>query len=78
VEDGGPGLTAEAAEHAFDPFYCGRSAGRGRGLGLPTAWQFVRQNGGELRYAPAPDGPTRFVVSLKRAIGHERLTLRSA
>ena len=42
-------------------------AGRGRGLGLPTAWQLVRQNGGDLRHEPAPDGPTRFVFTFPRA-----------
>ena len=56
-EDSGPGLTAEAIEHAFDPFYCGRMAGRGRGLGLSTAWQLVRQNGGELHFSPTHDCP---------------------
>jgi signal transduction histidine kinase len=78
VEDSGPGLTPEVAEHAFDPFYCGRSAGRGRGLGLSTAWQLVRQNGGEVHFVPNPEGPTRFVLTLRRAIAHEMLTLRSA
>jgi signal transduction histidine kinase len=64
VEDGGPGLTPAAIEHVFDPFYCGRSAGRGRGLGLPTAWQLVRQNGGDLRHDASPGQPTRFVITL--------------
>ena len=68
VEDSGPGLSAEAEEHAFDPFYCGRSAGRGRGLGLATAWQYARQNGGELTHATPPDGPTRFVLTLPTAV----------
>lgn len=78
VEDSGPGLSPEVAEHAFDPFYCGRSAGRGRGLGLPTAWQLVRQNGGSLRHEPTRDGPTRFVLTARRAVGREILSLRSA
>jgi signal transduction histidine kinase len=64
VEDSGPGLTPAAIEHAFDPFYCGRSAGRGRGLGLSTAWQLVRQNGGDLRHDLRPGHPTRFVLTL--------------
>lgn len=63
VEDSGPGLTEEAVEHAFDPFFCGRSAGRGRGLGLSTAWQLARQNGGDVRFEPTKQGPTRFVVT---------------
>jgi signal transduction histidine kinase len=64
VEDSGPGLSAEAAEHAFDPFFSGRSAGRGRGLGLSTGWRLVRQNGGDIRYEPTPDGVARFVLTL--------------
>ncbi len=78
VEDSGPGLTAEVAEHAFDPFYCGRSAGRGRGLGLPTAWQLVRQNGGDLHFDTSADGPTRFRLTTRRAVGQELFSLRSA
>ncbi|HVL13906.1 MAG TPA: HAMP domain-containing sensor histidine kinase [Gemmata sp.] len=78
VEDSGPGLSGEVAEHAFDPFYCGRSAGRGRGLGLSTAWQLVRQNGGDLSYQPDADSPTRFVFTLRRAVGVDILALRSA
>jgi signal transduction histidine kinase len=78
VEDSGPGLNEQAVEHAFDPFYCGRSAGRGRGLGLSTAWQLARQNGGELRYAPAEGEPTRFALTLQRAVEREFLSLRSA
>ncbi|MFO0797477.1 MAG: HAMP domain-containing sensor histidine kinase [Gemmataceae bacterium] len=66
VEDGGPGLTAEVATHAFDPFYCGRPAGRGRGLGLPTAWRLARQNGGDLRHEPGA-GPTRFAFTFPAA-----------
>jgi signal transduction histidine kinase len=66
VEDSGPGLDAEIAEHAFDPFFSGRSAGRGRGLGLSTAWRLARENGGDVRLETTPDGPTRFVVSVPR------------
>lgn len=78
VEDSGSGLSPAAIEHAFDPFYCGRSAGRGRGLGLPTAWQLIRQNGGDLRYEPREGEPTRFVVTLNKPVEREILTLRSA
>jgi signal transduction histidine kinase len=78
VEDSGPGLSAAAREHAFDPFYCGRSAGRGRGLGLPTAWQLARQNGGELRHEPTAEGPTRFLLSVPRSITLEFLDRQSA
>jgi two-component system NtrC family sensor kinase len=62
VEDSGPGPTAAAQEHLFDPFYSGRSAGRGRGLGLATAWRLAKQNGAEVRFAGHADGVTRFVL----------------
>ena len=68
VEDSGPGPTAEQRPHLFDPFYSGRSAGRGRGLGLPVAWRLARQQGGDLRLEPSrPNAPTRFVLALPRA-----------
>jgi len=76
VEDGGPGLSPEVAAHAFDPFYCGRPAGRGRGLGLPTAWRLARQNGGDLRHEPG-DGPTRFVFTYPRS-GEAAFPVRDA
>ncbi len=65
VEDSGPGPAAEQRPHLFDPFYSGRSAGRGKGLGLPVAWRLARQQGGDVRLEPARSGqPTRFVLSL--------------
>jgi signal transduction histidine kinase len=67
VEDSGTGPSAEQRLHLFDPFYSGRSAGRGRGLGLPIAWRLARQQGGDLHLEPArPGAPTRFVLSLPR------------
>lgn len=62
VEDNGPGPRDEAVPHLFDPFYSGRSAGRGRGLGLATAWRLASINGGDIQFHRDPDGPTRFVL----------------
>jgi signal transduction histidine kinase len=68
VEDSGPGPAAEQRPHLFDPFYSGRTAGRGRGLGLPIAWRLMRQQGGDIHLEPArPGAATRFVLSLPRA-----------
>ena len=64
VEDSGPGPADADRDHLFDPFFSGRSAGRGRGLGLPTAWRLAREHGGNVTFAPAPGGPTRFVLRL--------------
>lgn len=63
--DDGRGLSAAAAEHLFDPFFCGRQAGRGLGLGLPRAARFVALAGGTIRRRPAPSGRgTVFTVEL--------------
>ncbi len=67
VEDNGAGPDASALEHLFDPFFSGRSAGRGRGMGLPTAWRLARQQGGDLSFAGAAAGTTRFVLTLRLA-----------
>jgi signal transduction histidine kinase len=67
VEDSGPGPDERSRAHLFDPFYSGRAAGRGRGLGLPAAWRLARENGGEVKYVPVPGGPTRFVLTLPAA-----------
>ena len=64
VEDSGRALPPAQREHLFDPFYSGRSAGRGPGLGLPTAWSLARQQGGDVALASQPGEPTRFVLRL--------------
>ena len=67
VDDNGPGPTAEHVEHLFDPFFSGRSAGRGRGIGLSIAWRLAQLNGGDVRYTPRPDGATRFTLTVPHA-----------
>jgi signal transduction histidine kinase len=67
IEDSGPGPDPAIRESLFDPFFSGRSAGRGRGLGLPTAWRLARQQGGDVHLdARKPGEPTRFVLTLPR------------
>jgi two-component system, NtrC family, sensor kinase len=64
IEDSGQGPNPAHAEHLFDPFFSGRQAGRGRGLGLPTAWRLAREQGGDVRHTAGPNGPTQFVLAL--------------
>lgn len=44
--DSGPGLTPSAAEHAFDPYFSGREAGRGLGVGLCRVQTIAKIHGG--------------------------------
>ncbi len=64
VSDNGKGIRPDEAEHLFDPFYCGRQAGRGLGLGLPRAARIVEQAGGRIRWSSATGSETTFHVSL--------------
>jgi len=64
VEDDGPGLTPAQKEHLFDPFYSGRQAGRGLGLGLSKAWRIAELHGGSIVFRSEPGQPTRFVLTL--------------
>jgi signal transduction histidine kinase len=75
IEDNGAGPGPDQRDHLFDPFYSGRQAGRGRGLGLSTAWRLARQHGGDVRFEETASGPTRFVLSLPRQ-PEQRLILR--
>ncbi len=54
IEDNGVGMTPKVLEHAIDPFYSSRPAGRGRGLGLSRAHRLVALNGGRLRLDSRP------------------------
>jgi signal transduction histidine kinase len=64
IHDSGRGISATEGAHLFDPFYCGRQAGRGLGLGLPRASRIVAQAGGELKWQSIPGVGTTFLVTL--------------
>lgn len=48
VTDTGPGIPADVRPHIFDPFFSGREAGRGLGLGLSKAWRIAELHGGTI------------------------------
>ena len=46
VADSGPGLSEQARKNAFDPYFSGREAGRGLGLGLCRVSRIAELHGG--------------------------------
>lgn len=64
VHDNGRGISDPEGGHLFDPFFCGRQAGRGLGMGLPRASRFVSQSGGSIRWHSVPGQGSRFEVLL--------------
>ena len=49
VQDDGPGIPAEIAEHLFEPFCTTKPPGQGTGLGLAVAHAIVESFGGSIR-----------------------------
>lgn len=66
VEDDGPGIAAEIADHLFEPFVTTKPTGKGTGLGLAVSHTLVRRAGGSLA-AGASDalGGARFTLRLR-------------
>lgn len=56
VEDNGPGLSAEALDRAFEPFFTTRGVGAGKGLGLSIALGIVQEHGGFIEIQSTAEG----------------------
>jgi two-component system sensor histidine kinase KdpD len=67
IADRGPGIPPTEATRIFEKFYrtTAASAGAsGTGLGLAIARGLARAHGGDVSFAPRPDGGSIFIVSL--------------
>jgi signal transduction histidine kinase len=64
VADTGPGISPEIRRHLFDPYFSGREAGRGIGLGLSKCWRIVTEHGGRIEVASEPHRGTTFTIRL--------------
>jgi signal transduction histidine kinase len=64
VADNGPGISPEVRRHLFDPFFSGREAGRGLGLGLSKAYRVAELHGGTLRVDSEVGCGSRFQLTI--------------
>lgn len=67
IDDQGAGLSEQAVENAFDPYYSGREAGRGLGVGLTKALRIIELHDGTLQLHNRPEGGCAVMISLPRA-----------
>jgi PAS domain S-box-containing protein len=67
VEDNGTGMPQEVLDHALEPFFTTKDAGKGSGLGLSMVYGFVRQSGGRLTIGSQPGRGTRVEILLPTA-----------
>ena len=63
VEDDGPGFGREALDHAFEPFFSLKPAGRRAGLGLAFVRRVVEAHGGTVVVGNRPEGGGRLMAS---------------
>ncbi len=64
IDDDGPGIPAEARSHVFNPFYSGRQAGRGLGMGLCKAWRLIGLHGGRIDVGRSALGGAQFRATI--------------
>jgi two-component system, NtrC family, sensor kinase len=67
VEDNGPGVPRDVAEHIFEPFFTTKEVGKGTGLGLSVCQGLVSAAGGVLSLDTAYSGGARFLLTLPLA-----------
>jgi len=64
VEDNGPGIDCNHAEHIFDPFFTTKEPGQGLGLGLTISSRIISEMGGTLFPIPHAEGAC-FQITLR-------------
>lgn len=64
IKDTGPGLTSEAKEHIFEPFYTTKGEGEGTGLGLAIVKQIIEAHHGRIEVESTLGEGTEFVIVL--------------
>ncbi len=67
VSDSGPGMSAEMAERAFNPFFTSKEDDGHLGLGLSVAYGFAVQSGGHIEIAQSDRGGAAVSVYFPRA-----------
>jgi signal transduction histidine kinase len=66
VHDTGRGIPPEVRRHLFDPYFSGREAGRGLGLGLSKCWRIITDHGGRIDVDSGPDRGTTITLRLPK------------
>ena len=56
IADDGVGVAPQHVDRLFEPFFTTKDPTEGTGLGLPVSLGIIASHGGELDYAPGPDG----------------------
>jgi signal transduction histidine kinase len=69
VEDTGAGVPAALQDRIFEPFFTTKPIGKGTGLGLALAREYVERFGGQLLAENRSQGGARFIMRLPAVAG---------
>ncbi len=72
IGDTGNGMTPEALEKAFEPFYTTKPEGKGTGLGLSMVYGFVQRSGGHIKIYSEVGHGTVLRIYLPRVVTPEK------
>jgi hypothetical protein len=72
VADTGVGMSDDALEHAFEPYFTTKSAGNGSGLGLSRVYGFAKQSGGDVAIRSRPGEGTTVSLFLPVRVSGSR------
>ena len=68
IRDTGEGMSEDVKEHALEPFFTTKAAGRGTGLGLSTVYGFINQSDGGLSLESQAGSGTTVTLYLPRRL----------
>jgi signal transduction histidine kinase len=72
VTDTGRGMDEETQRHLFEPFYTTKGLAEAEGLGLASAYGFIRQSGGTITASSTPERGSKFDLYLPTSSGISR------
>jgi signal transduction histidine kinase len=64
IIDSGTGISSDAIEHIFNPFYTTKEVGKGTGLGLSISYGIINDHHGEIFVVETGNSGTTFGISL--------------
>jgi signal transduction histidine kinase len=72
IADTGSGMGTDTLDHVFEPFFTTKGLANAEGLGLASAYGFVRQSGGTIAVSSSPERGTTFDLYLPNALADQR------